>query len=378
MSISVQIVRDFNELPAYRDRWNELARATIGAQFFHTYDWFDTYWRHCGGNQQLHVMLVRRSDEVVGIVPLVIRPEQRQIGTLRVLTFPLDDWGSFYHPLTCQSEMVADAVMKELASQRKDWDLLSWRWLDPNHDSTSAIERAMRSQRWKTFPSARETTGLIECPETWDEYLKSRGAKFRNNLRRWNRRVEELGTVRYEKFRPDAGPNASARWDLYDCCERLAAKSWQGSSEDGTTLSHQSIRPFLRDVHEVAARMGAVDLNLLYVNDEAVAFEYGYWWCGYKNSLRFGYDSEVSQSGLGNLMWIETIRASIEWGDHTFDMGPGSLEYKKYFMTHSVEMRTLDHYRAFAPRAQAIAWKHQLSDWWSSANQTFAHCISRD
>ncbi len=223
----------------------------------------------------------------------------------------------------------------------------------------------MRQRGMRGFLSTRETSALIDLPSDWDQYLASRTGKFRNNMRRWQRRVDELGTVRYLKYRPqgEANDNGDPGWELYDACERIAARSWQGSSDSGTTLSHDSIRPFLRAAHKAAAKIGAADLNLMYLDDDPVAFEYGYCWQGYKYSLRFGFDAERCQSGIGNLMWLETIKASIEANDHTFDMGPGSLDYKRHYYTRLCECQTIDHYRRFAPKAQAIALKNLISQY---------------
>lgn len=355
MGLRVERVDDPNELAELRDPWNALAAGTERAQFFQTYDWFASYWRHYGNDQQLHLLLVRDEQKLIGIVPLVIRTERRQVGRLNVLTYPLDDWGSFYHPVSTDNQRTITAAVDYLRQNQKRWEILSWRWCDPHQAAT--ISTAMNDAGMRTFGSVRETSALIDLPSDWDAYLSSRGSKFRNNVKRWTRRVNELGTLRYEKYRPTASDNTSPRWDLYDSCEALAAKSWQGSSESGTTLSHQDIRPFLRNVHEVAAKAGGLDLNLLYLNEHPVAFEYGYWYCGYKYSLRFGYDDKLCKAGVGNLMWLETIKASIERGDHTFDMGPGSLDYKKYFLTHICDCKTLDHYRSGASKASDRAEK---------------------
>ena len=369
MNLVVEKITKLEDLLGYRESWNSLAARTNGAQFFQTYDWLATYWRHYGSQQQLLVLMIRDAGGLLGIVPLVIREEKRRIGRLRVLTYPMDDWGSFFGPVTSDPERTISAAIEYLASQPKHWDILSWRWLDPSRASTQTIANKMQQKGMRVFPAVRETTALIDLPSTWEQYLASRGSKFRNNLRRWERRVNEMGTLRFEKYRPlgEHVGQADPRWDLYDACENLAARSWQGASESGTTLSHETIRPFLRDVHQAAVTLGAADLNLMYLNDTAVAFEYGYWWQGYKYSLRFGYDSDLCQAGVGNLMWLETIKASLVAGDHTFDMGPGSLEYKRYFLTRTCECQTLDHYRRFAPKAQMIAMKQSLTQWWSDA-----------
>jgi len=370
MSITVDRITSLDELQSHRESWNDLARRTPMAQFFQSYDWFVTYWKHFGQDQRMEVLLVTENSQLVGIVPLVIRSERRRIGKVRILTFPLDDWGSFFGPVTTKPSITISAVIDYIANQRKSWDVLSWRWLAASHSAWEAITEEMSAAGLRVFRSIRSTTCLIELPATWDDYLASRTRKFRNNLRRWQRRINEIGTLRYQKYRPatDESCETDPRWDLYDACENLAARSWQGGSLTGTTLSHQSIRPFLRDVHQASAAIGAADVNLLYLNDTPVAFEYGYWWQGYKYSLRFGYDREASQAGIGNLMWLETIKASIAAGDHTFDMGPGSLEYKQYYMTRTCDCLTLDHYRKLAPKAQAIALKHVIKSWWPSAS----------
>ena len=112
-----------------------------------------------------------------------------------------------------------------------------------------------------------DRTAVVDLAGTWDEYLASRPAKWRNNFRRQERKVCEQGHVGYLRYRPlgEAKGDGDPRWDLYDACEGLARRSWQGTSTTGTTLSHESIRPYLRETHAAAARVGALDLNLLLI-----------------------------------------------------------------------------------------------------------------
>ena len=356
--MSVDCLSDLDSLRPYRDAWNQLARETPSAQFFQTFDWLEAYWKHFEDEQTIHVFFVRDDTRLIGIVPMVVRTESRRLGRLRVLTYPLDDWGSFFGPVTADSKQTIEATFDYICRHPKRWDILSWRWLDEGHSATDSIKSSLSQHGLRAFPSVRETSALIDLPASWDDYLASRTGKFRNNMRRWQRRVQVSGSVRYVKYRPqgESVGDDDPRWDLYDTCEQLAARSWQGSSDSGTTLSHEAIRPYLRDAHAAAVRLGAADLNLMYLNDQPVAFEYGYWWQGYKYSFAVWVQTANSVNrASANLMWLETIKASIESGDHTFDMGPGSLDYKRYYYTRLNQCQTLDHYRRFAPKAQAIA-----------------------
>ena len=38
-------------------------------------------------------------DRPAGILPLVVQSEKSKVGRVRVLTFPLHEWGSFYGPV---------------------------------------------------------------------------------------------------------------------------------------------------------------------------------------------------------------------------------------------------------------------------------------
>ncbi len=125
----------------------------------------------------------------------------------------------------------------------------------------------------------------------------------------------------------------SPRWDLYDACEQIARRSWQGAATDGTTLSHESIRGFLRDAHEAAAAAGAVDLNLLMRRRCARGIRL---WLSLRR-LCLWAAARLRRSavprGAGNVLLAYTLRDSFARGDWMYDMGVGSLASKRHFQT---------------------------------------------
>ncbi len=177
------------------------------------------------------------------------------------------------------------------------------------------------------------------------------------------RKLAEQGTVSYVRYRPggQAGDD-SPRWDLYDACEGLARRSWQAAATDGTTLSHESVRGFLREMHETAAAAGAVDLNLLSLDGVPIAFIYGYHYRGYVYGLRRGYDGDRSRAGAGNVLLAYTLRDSFARGDRVYDMGVGSYASKRHFQTRLIPILRYSHYPPKSPRIQLL----RLKRWWQS------------
>ena len=88
-----------SELEDQRLLWSSLLAQTQGASFFQSLDWLICYWNHFGDGQRLRVLVVMSQGAPIGILPLIVRRESTRAGPLRVLTYPLHDWGSYYGPI---------------------------------------------------------------------------------------------------------------------------------------------------------------------------------------------------------------------------------------------------------------------------------------
>ena len=96
---TIEEINDPVRLADLRPLWNHLLGETPGATFFQSCDWLECYWRHYGPGQRLRVLVVRDGQRPLGILPLVVRTERTRVGSVRVLTYPLHDWGTFYGPI---------------------------------------------------------------------------------------------------------------------------------------------------------------------------------------------------------------------------------------------------------------------------------------
>ena len=368
-------IDDISEIEGQKTVWHALLRETADASFFLTPEWLIVYWRHYGARQQLRALVISSNGRAIGIVPLVVRVQHTRAGPMRVLTYPLDYWGSFYGPIGPNPDLLLSAALDYLHGATRDWDLLELRWVPESMDRDAAVEHILRDSGFRASLHEFDTTSLVDLTTTWDGYLASRTSKWRNNFRRWERRLAERGKIEYVRYRPKGAADSEEdpHWDLYDACERVASRSWQSVDNDtpGTTLSHPSIRPFLRDMHETACAIGGVDLNMLFVNGEAVAFVYNYHYSGNLFSLRIGYDPSLASDGAGNLLYAFAIRDSMNRGDRLYDLGPGSLECKKYLWTRQEKLLTYRHYAPLALRSQIVRFKS-----WITRRAT-EHSVSR-
>lgn len=356
----VHEINDLAGLHPLREVWSSLLAQTPRANFFQTLEWLEVYWKHFGHDQRLRVLVVSQSGQVRGIVPLVVRSERTKAGLLKFLTYPLANWGSFYGPVGPDPLGTLQAALAYLRRTRRDWQVLELRFIegDAAADQTG---QAMRDCGFQAYKTVWDRTSVIDLSGTWQEYLAGRTSQWRNNAKRWERKLSQHAAIRYVRHRPggQAAGDVDPRWDLYDIAEEIARRSWQATSFDGTTLCSPSIRPFLRDMHAVACREGFADLNLLYLDEHPCAYAYNYVYRGSLFGLRVGYNAEAAKHGPGNLLYLKTLQDSFARGDWLYDLGPGSLEAKRYLRTRLVTIYRCSHYHPLNLRAQLVRLKRR-------------------
>lgn len=355
-------VNSLDELRPYRFVWRSLFADTRNASFFQTYEWFVTYWKHFGAAQRMRVLVLLDGDTAVGIVPFIIRTEITKAGPVRVLTYPLHDWGSLYGPIGPQPAAALLFAFRYLAESPRDWDILDLRWIDDTGADHGRTQSAMTLAGLPPVIGDWKHSAIVELEKGWDAYWGSRKSHWRTNCRRNERRLEELGEVKLVRYRPvgSASGDDDPRWYLFEQCIELARRSWQGDSADGTTLSHEQIVDFLREAHAEAVKLGMVDVCLLEVDGQPVAFAYNYQFNGRVFGLRMGHDRDEQYEGAGTVLMYRMLRDSAQRGDALVDLGPEYLDCKRHWFTKIVASGRATYYPPLAVRGQVL----RLKRWW--------------
>lgn len=355
-------INRIDQLAPLRQDWATLLGQTPGASFFQSLEWLDAYWRSFGEGQTLRVMVVSEDGRTLGIVPLVVRRERSKVGWFRMLTFPLHNWGSFYGPIGPDPGLALTAALEHVRKTPRDWDVLELRWQGAPGTEPQNTQQAMRTAGFQGYGTVWNRTAVVDIDGPWESYWAARKGAWLRRFHRAERKLAERGEISYVRHRPagEAQGDGSPRWDLYDACEEIAQRSWQSEATNGTTLSDESVRGFLRETHQTAAAAGMADLNLLLVGDKPVAFIYGYHGHGSVYGLRRGYDADCAREGAGNVLLAYTLRDSFARGDQLYDMGIGSLAGKRHFQTRLVPILRYSHFAPWPLRAQLL----RLKRWW--------------
>jgi len=371
---SMTRVIEINEMPLLshiRENWERLWRETPGSGFFQTLPWLEAYWKNFSEGKRLRVLLIVDGETMIGIVPLVVTAEKTKVGTVRVLTYPLADWGNQYGPLGRNRGRLLEIAGKHIRTAPRDWEMLDLRWLDP-HDQIDAITQTALAKAGLPTQAGiwTETTTLL-MEGTWEDYLRSRSPKMRAELRRILRTAPADKSLTFVRYRPPGNQcevgELDPRWSLFEDAVQIASQSWQHDSTTGTTLCHEDVQQFFREAHAEAARLGMLDLCLLYHHGQPVAFCYNYHDTrGNLFGLRRGNTQEARRGGLGKTLMTLMLHDSFQRQDKSLDLGLGALQSKRRWMTDITRVGRCTHYPVHNPKVQLLRLKH----WWTTVRGT--------
>jgi hypothetical protein len=354
LMVEIVEVNDIDELAQYRMLWNSIFPGTPNATFFHTFDWLDTYWRHFGHEQKLRVLIAYSAGDALGILPLCVRTEPYRLGKFRVLTYPLDNWGTCYGPIGPNPTSTMMAAMQHLRRTPRDWDMMELRSVADDNTQGNKTARAMRVAGMFTEKQEYQRTSLVDIPAEWDEYLANKSQWLQHQFRR---AIDLFGGRDSEYIRhrplPASEGDGDPSWDLYASCESVADASTQSHMVKGNALTNDRVREYFRASHAVAARLGMLDVHLLKVEERPVAFLYGCHYQGHVTALRTGFDP-ANSDGIALAIILQAIQDSCNRGDRMIDLGCGEREYTRWLRTRTESTYRLSYTPSHSWQSQAV------------------------
>ena len=298
--------------------WRRLAERA--GHIFATREWLLTWWRHFGKSGRPLVGVARAGGEPAAIVPLTVWWRHG----LPVVRFaghgPSDQLGPVCAPLADPGAAAATAAAIAAIPLRR---LLL------------IAEHVGGDQRFAERTGARtlyrESSPVLRFEgATWEELLQARGRNFRQQVRRFPRKLGELGAVSY---RLAADPDRLQR-DL-DTLFALHRARW-----DGAETPFLQAAGFHREFAAQALAQGWLRLWFLEVSGRPVAALYGFRFAGAESAYQAGRDPSFRDQPVGFVLLAHAVRAALADGMGEFRLLRGGAAYKERFATADPGLET--------------------------------------
>jgi CelD/BcsL family acetyltransferase involved in cellulose biosynthesis len=298
--------------------WRRLADRA--GHVFATREWLLTWWRHYGNTRRQLIGVARAGGDLVAIVPLY-EWWQRGIPVLRFVGHgPSDQLGPVCAPLS--EPGTAACVGRALGTV-------------PLRRFVLLAEHVAGDQRFGELIGARslyrEASPVLRFEhDSWDEFLQARGRNFRQQARRFPRKLSELGSVSYRLATdPERLPQ-----DL-DTLFRLHRQRW-GTPATAFLLAE----PFQREFATQAFHRGWLRLWFLEIDGKPVAALHGFRFGGAESAYQAGRDPALAQQPVGFVLLAHAVREALTDGMGEYRLLRGGAAYKERFATSDPGLET--------------------------------------
>jgi CelD/BcsL family acetyltransferase involved in cellulose biosynthesis len=307
-------------LEGLRDDWQRLAAAD--GNVFATFEWASAWWTHLGEGEELALASCRDSDgTTVAVLPLTIGRTGR-IRTVRLLGHgPADRLAPICAP--DHRGAVAGALRAFLATTGAD---------------LFVGEQMPAEEGWGAALGAvileRESSPALRTSELdWEGWLASRSRNFRQQVRRRQRQLEELGELRFRLTRTDT----ELERDLETLFELHAAR-WP----DGQSVAFSGPR---RELHlqfaAAALERGWLRLWTLELDGRPLACWYGFRFGGAEWFYQSGRVLDSGVENVGFVLMAHTLREAIADGIDEYRLLRGDEDYKARFSDTDPGLETI-------------------------------------
>lgn len=283
-----------------RSQWQALVDRLPHATYLQQPGWIAAYLDALATDDAVWFVTASRGDTLCGVLVLARRGRG------------LKGW------LVPEVKMISGPhmVLADLVADRDDlavWPaMLAWmdqqrslRWMAmhlPVVCAESTLGRAMRQCRDRqALQSARTNSAWLDCSDGLEHALHDVSKSFRQNLKRLTRRAQGLGRLEYRMVTAPA--------ELDEALEQFLAvesSGWKKDSGTAIALDERLVGFYRALVREFGPR-GACRINLLTLDGQTIAAQFGLVSDRQLNLLKIGYSHEHGSIAPGNLIMRDTI-----------------------------------------------------------------------
>lgn len=310
--LRLELIDNFSRLIEIEPEWSAFTRTIAGITPFQLPQWLLTWWRHFG-NGQLHVLVFRGNDAIVGIIPCF----RHDWNGLRQLTLIGSGISDYLEPAIDSQHCPAIlGRLREHLETYPDWDICDWQDLSGD-TPLSGLKSAAKVESLSRLDLP---CSEIQLDGTFDDFQNARPKDLKRNLRRYKKKAEATGCMQFETIQEAHPELMKALIDLHDA-------KWQKRGEPGMIQANGSAE-FLCDVARKFAHVDMLRFFSLRFKGQIAAlilgFPYGSTMFGYLSA----FDPEHEALGLGRTLLLEAIHYCYQNGYRAWNFLRGDEPYK--------------------------------------------------
>lgn len=306
-----------------RGDWDAVLGRCIDNSVYLTWEFMVNSVKHLEKGKRLRILCIEDGDKIIGIAPLAQSRRSLRGWLGYEVVEPLAYWHNDFNGLIL-AERAQECLSLFLSYlyEQNDWDFIFL-----NNILETSIVFDILPKLKGTFRFETRYVGAIspylKIPDSMSSLMNGLSAKFRKNLRRSLKSLEQdYGRVDLKKYN-ELGSLEETMNVYFD----LHQKRWIGKGKSGSFADRKSREMCLSSARLLAER-NWLALYFLTVNGKPIAVQY----CIEHDQKMYytlgGFDPSFSSYSVGNLMIMKVLERCIEKKITEYDFMRGGESYK--------------------------------------------------
>jgi CelD/BcsL family acetyltransferase involved in cellulose biosynthesis len=273
-----------------------------------SYEWTNALLlNHVRENDKFRLIIFRDNRDILGFIPLIIT-EESNYGLKLSTVFPIAEQYNTHSDFLLRkySDDVTRAFLNRLFNLGVRWDIFRIKRFLEQNPILSSFERILSEIKLPYEIREEEPSFFLKLDKTYDLYLNKRTGKFRNYLKRIERKIGEAG--QYYFCQVEINGNIH---DAYTQLLLIEKNSWKHIH--GTAIS--SIRrqkEFYEKLCTGFHKTGLLHLEFMYFNDNPIAYNLGVIKDNIYFYLKTSFDERYRKHSPSTLLRAHLIKKLIK------------------------------------------------------------------
>lgn len=291
-----------NGFATLQSEWNQLASA-CAYHFLHYPAWYGAELANLNNTDNIFFVALYDADRLFAVVPLE-RVFLRK-GRLRVPVMQL-----FYPNEMGVNDVLSDRPLAPyrallLATLRRElpfFTFIRWQCVLENSCAASVLPPNRK-------PRVTHTSNLLDFSQGFSTFWSGYSSKFRKGLQKKMRKAEELGELRLL-----CATTLQELPRAFDDFLAVEDSGWKG--EGGTSIKKQPAKlAYYRHLLNEYGERGICQINILYLNEEPIAAQFGVRVAGRLFLLKIGFRENYASISPGYLALYKLLEQSAARGE---------------------------------------------------------------
>lgn len=337
------ILTDGTDISRFESEWERLY-AYPGNEPSTSFEWTQALLRHRLVPDDRFLLLgITRGSEMLALVPLVTRATKLIGARVRAL-FPVAEIRDTHSGVLARSVDAAlvSTLVAALPELPVGWDVFRMSNVLEASPLVGYFASAARTHRLPSLLRDTHASYYLDLPASYEHYLTERSSKFRNHLRRVERKVSSEADVRVSEF-----STVESVEDGYRMLLEVERASWKHAQGSAITTTPNGVA-FYRDLCLGAAARGRLHLQVLTIGGRPAAYNFGYVRDSTYSYLKTSFDEALKPLGVATFLRARLIRSLIEKGLRVMDFPAAPHEWERQWTETARWHKKLTLYRATA------------------------------